>query len=108
MSDDLHDYKTGTDDDVHPAATLLFGWLTGKSAGRFIFWGLAALSFLLIIADFIIDRHPHNEAESYLGFYALYGFLSFGFVVLMGWPLGRLLRRDEDYYGDQDDGEGSA
>jgi hypothetical protein len=32
------------------------------------------------------------------GFYALFGFLAFGVAVLSGWPLGKLLRRREDYY----------
>ena len=108
MSDDRNDYRSDLDDKMHPVARLLFGWVTGEKTGKFIFWGLAVLSLLLIVADFIIDRHPHNEAESYLGFYALYGFVSFGFAVLMGWPLGRLLRRSDDYYGDKGDEGGTS
>jgi hypothetical protein len=104
MSDDPHDY-INADEKIHPAAKILFGWVTHEKTGRFLFWGVGLLSALLIMADFVIDRHPHSEFESYLGFYALYGFLSFSFVVLMGWPLGRLLRRGENYYGDKDDGE---
>ena len=105
MSDDPHHYEPLDHDKMHPMAKFLFGWVIAPKTGTFIFWGLALLSFLLIVADFRIGRHPHNEAESYLGFYGFYGFLAFAFVVLMGWPLGRLLRRSENYYGDQDDGE---
>lgn len=105
MADDPKDLGEMRDDKIHPAAKILFGWVMHPKAGKYIFWGLAFLSILLIAADFVIPRHPHNEAESYLAFYAIYGFISFGFVVLMGWPLGRLLRRGEDYYGDHDDGE---
>lgn len=103
MSDTSHNRDRTDEDKIHPIAQLLFGWVTGPKVGGFIFWGLAILSVLLILADFRSGRHPHTEVESYLGFYGFYGFCAFGFVVLMGWPLGRLLRRGEDYYGDQDD-----
>ncbi|MEO0883111.1 MAG: hypothetical protein AAFY34_10290 [Pseudomonadota bacterium] len=93
-------------DQVDPIAKGLFGWVEMKSAGQLIFWGLAALSVFLIAADFAIDRHYKEEIEGITGFYAIYGFLSFGFVVLMGWPLGRLLRRKENFYGDEPAEEG--
>ena len=106
MADDPKDFMSAEDDAMHPMAKVLFGWVSAPKTGLFIRWGLIIGAILLIAADFVIHRHPHNEVESYLGFYGFYGFLAFGFVVLMGWPLGRLLRRDEDYYGDQDEGEG--
>lgn len=107
MLDDQGDYKDPASEEMHPVAKALFGWAVHPKIGTYIFWGLAGLSFLLIIMDFIYERHPHTEAESYLGFYGFYGFFAFSFVVLMGWPLGRLLRRSETYYDDLDD-EGSA
>lgn len=106
MSKEPHIHDEPDQAEMHPMAKLLFGWVLKPNMGKYIFWGLAALSFLLISADFFSHRHAHNEAESYIGFYGFYGFGAFAFVVLMGWPLGRLLRRDENYYGDQDeDGE---
>ena len=106
MSEDPKQPMTPGDPDMHPAAKLMFGWVSNPNIGKRIFWGLFGLSLLLIFADVVFDRHPHNEAESYIGFYGIYGFCAFAFVVLMGWPLGRLLRRGENYYGDADDGEG--
>ena len=32
------------------------------------------------------------------GFQGVFGFLAFGLAVLSGWPLGKMLRRPEDYY----------
>lgn len=95
-------------DRTSPLAKGLFGWVEAKATGQLIFWGLAALSVILIALDidFIFERHYKEEIEGITGFYALYGFLAFSFVVLMGWPLGRLLRRDENFYGDEGDEEG--
>lgn len=107
MSDDTQKRDLTAADDIHPMAKVLFGWTTKPRAGAFVFWGLALLSLALIVVDLWSDRHPHNEVESYLGFYGIYGFVSFAFVVLIGWPLGRLLRRSENYYGDQDDEDDS-
>lgn len=103
MSDFQQDDTT---DNTNPIAKGLFGWVEMKSIGALIFWGLAALSVFLILADIAIDRHYKEEIEGVKGFYAVYGFLSFSFVVLMGWPLGQLLRRNENFYGDQPEGEG--
>jgi len=88
-----------------PLAKALFGWVEMKNAGQLIFWGLASLSVVLIAIDLVVERHYKEEIESVTGFYALYGFFSFAFVVLMGWPLGRLLRRHVNFYGDDTDEE---
>lgn len=88
------------DEGVHPMAKVLFGWTETKGIGAILFWVLAALSILLVLADLVIDRHEYLPFAESIGFFGLWGFISFSFVVLMGWPLGRLLRRDENYYGD--------
>ena len=94
------------DDKVHPVAKALFGWVEFKRTPDFIFYGLAALSVLLIAADLVVGRHEKVEMANNMGFYAIYGFAAFSFVVIMGHPLGKLLRRDENFYGDQDEDEG--
>jgi hypothetical protein len=89
-----------TDEGVHPMAKVLFGWTETKGIGAILFWGAAALSLALVLADLGVHRHEKIGFANAVGFYGLWGFVSFAFVVLMGWPLGRLLRRDENYYGD--------
>lgn len=89
-------------DNIHPMARILFGWTTFPKIKSILLIVLTVLSILLIAVDFSGQRHPHNEAEALVGFYGIYGFISFAFAVLMGWPLGRLLRRDENYYEDDE------
>ncbi len=90
-------------DTIHPVARMLFGWVSHKFTGAAIFWGLAFLSVALVAAELLIERHEKVALAKATGFYALWGFGAFAFVVLMGWPLGALLRRRENYY---EDGEG--
>lgn len=86
----------------HPAARALFGWVEAKSTPTFILVGVIALSVLLFVIDIFVDRHEYLHFAESLGFYGLWGFGGFALAVLSGWPLGRLLRRDEDYYGEAD------
>ncbi len=86
----------------HPLARILFGWTASPKAGAAFFWGGLLVSGLLILGDALVKHHPKFEIEHVFGFYAWWGFGAFAFVVLMGWPLGRLLRRGENYYGDAD------
>lgn len=97
----------GEDDKVHPIAKALFGWVEAKRTPDLIFYGLAIVSVLLIAVEFILPaRHEKVDTANSYGFYAIYGFAAFSFVVIMGHPLGKLLRRDENYYGDQDEDGG--
>ncbi len=89
-----------SDEGVHPMSKVLFGWTETKGIGAILFWAMAILSLLLVVADLAVHRHEKIGFANSVGFYGLWGFVSFSFVVLMGWPLGRLLRRDENYYGD--------
>lgn len=89
-----------TSEGVHPMSKVLFGWTETKGIGAILFWIFAGLSLLLVAADLVVDRHEKISFANSVGFYGIWGFLAFSFVVLMGWPLGQLLRRDENHYGD--------
>ena len=110
----MSDHKSPTDkdaakDQMHPIAKALFGWVDHKRTPDIMFYGLALASLLLIGIDFIIgERHEKVEFAKNYGFYAFYGYTAFTFVVLAGYPLGKLLRRDENFYGDLDDDEEDA
>jgi hypothetical protein len=95
-----HDLHTVSEEGVHPMAKILFGWTETKHIGAMMFWGLGGLGAFLIMLDLFVHRHDYFSFANSTGFYGLYGFAAFTFVVLMGWPLGNLLRRDENYYGD--------
>tara|TARA_R110002012_G_scaffold30211_1_gene91965 strand:+ start:106 stop:396 length:291 start_codon:yes stop_codon:yes gene_type:complete len=53
---------------------------------------------LLFAADGFYDKHPHFEAESWFGFYAIYGFVMCVGLVLAAKLMRTFLMRDEDYY----------
>ncbi|MEL6245659.1 MAG: hypothetical protein AAFS13_05505 [Pseudomonadota bacterium] len=104
------DQDAQNDESLSPTASALFGWVSWKHTPALFFWGLAGLSVLLIGADFLINRHDSVHMAERFGFYGFYGFAAFSIAVLSGWPLGALLRRDENYYGEEDepsDGGGS-
>lgn len=99
-------------DDRHttPAAKLLFGWTSKPWTGRFLFILLGLISLGLILIEPLLEmmageghhfRHPYFAIDSITAFHAIWGFAAFTLVVLAGWPLGRLMRRDEDYYDDE-------
>lgn len=92
----------GQIDGMHPMARLLFGWVEHKRTPALLLLGVMAVSAALILIDLAYQRHEHFDLANATGFYGLWGFGAFAFAVLSGWPLGRLLRRDEDYYGEGD------
>lgn len=65
--------------------------------------GVYAICALLLVADvvfhFVGDKHVHFDIESWPGFYALVGFVSYVGLVLSAKQLRKLVKRPEDYYG---------
>ena len=61
---------------------------------------LAGLCVVLLVAEFLIDRHPHVPGEGLPWFYCLVGFVAFTLIVLGAKSLRRGIRRPEDFYGD--------
>ncbi|MCF6328535.1 MAG: hypothetical protein L3J02_01875 [Henriciella sp.] len=90
------------DNDMHPLARLLFGWVESPRTPLFLLIAVVTVCAGLIGVDLILDRHEYIEEANMIGFYALWGFGSFALAVLSGWPLSKLLRRSEDYYGEAD------
>lgn len=110
MSDQDLNTNTPADDEMHPVAKTVFGWVEHPRAGQIIFWTIAVLAVVLILADAVVHRHTKEDIEKIFGAYGWYGFLAFASVVLAGWPLGQLLRRPESYYAEDapdDDQEAS-
>lgn len=68
---------------------------------------LLAVCGLLVLLDFVVDRHPHFPIEKIPGFFAICGFFAFLGVVFGGALLGKLVRRSDDYY-DREPGDDRA
>ncbi len=90
------------DSEMHPAAKLLFGWVSHPRTHAILLAAVIALSVFLVVIDLVTVRHEYVEFSEGTGFYALWGFAAFTIAVLSGWPLGKLLRRREDYYDEAD------
>jgi hypothetical protein len=91
--------------DPHAAPKEPIGWMDKPAAVKRLFVILYVIAGLLFAAEFILGRHtehPHPW-EGVPGFYAIYGFISFWFLVLLAKPMRKLLMRPENYY----DGEAS-
>ena len=82
----------------HPLSVLLFSWMRSPLFFRFFMALMAATGALMIGFEFIFIRKSYSTIESLPGFFGLFGFIAFAVAVLSGWPLGRAMRRPEDYY----------
>lgn len=89
-------------DDMHPLSRILFGWVDHPRTGTLLLLIVATIAAGLFLVDLVLDRHDYLWFAEWNAFYAWWGFGSFALAVLSGWPLGYLLRRDEDYYGEAD------
>ncbi|WP_370234061.1 MULTISPECIES: hypothetical protein [Henriciella] len=112
---DHGEHELPDDSQTSGFAKLLFGWTSKPWAGRVVFLVLALVSAGLIAAEVLLEaasgeghhfRHAYFGIDAITAFYAMWGFFSFTLVVLAGWPLGRLLRRDETYYEDEEEPAG--
>jgi hypothetical protein len=82
----------------HPLSVLLFSWMRSSFFYRFLMAVMAATGALMIGFEFIFIRKSYSTIESLPGFFGVFGFIAFAIAVLSSWPLGRAMRRPEDYY----------
>ncbi|NQY14659.1 MAG: hypothetical protein HRT81_12455 [Henriciella sp.] len=89
-----------SDENMHPMSKLLFGWVGSPRTPLILLVLVIVICAGLVVFDLTVNRHEYLDFANANGFYALWGFAAFALAVLSGWPLGKLLRRDEDYYGE--------
>jgi hypothetical protein len=82
----------------HPLSVLLFSWMRSTFFFRFFMGLMAAAGAVMIGFEFVFVSKSYSSLESLPGFFGIFGFIAFGLAVLSGWPLGRAMRRREDYY----------
>lgn len=82
----------------HPLSVLLFSWMRGKLFFRIAMALLAALAAVLIALEVALSGKAVTSLANMPGLFGVVGLVGFAIVVLSGRPLGRLLRRPEDYY----------
>ena len=59
---------------------------------------IIAICLILLIMEFVNQRHGETKIEDFIFFPAIFGFLSFALIVLIGKKLRSFLMRKEDYY----------
>ncbi|MGE0407859.1 MAG: hypothetical protein AB7P23_01205 [Amphiplicatus sp.] len=81
------------------------GWADTKAFRRF-FLALLVVAALAAAALGLVPAfqkdHPHFEVERFPFFFAVWGFVSFMFIVLAGQHLRKLVARDENYYDERE------
>lgn len=61
-------------------------------------WIVFLISAGLFLLDLVVHRHVTHPWESIPGFYAFFGFVACGLLVLLAKRLRTLVMRDESYY----------
>jgi len=82
----------------HPLSVLLFSWMRTRLFANVFTWGLGVIGVALVGLEIWLAFRPIKDVTYVPGFQGVFGFLAFGLAVLSGWPLGKMLRRPEDYY----------
>lgn len=80
-------------------------WLDRPDNVRRIWRGFLVVLALTVLAEALVQLHPHFALESLFGFHAWFGLLSCAAMILVAKALGLLLKRTDTYYseGDGDD-----
>ena len=76
------------------------GWTDKPRVVRAFFRTFYVVCAVLVLAEVVVGRHsehPHPWEENF-AFYAIAGFVSFWFLVLVAKVMRRVLMRPEDYY----------
>jgi len=80
-----------------------FDWFDRPSSRRFLWWLLWISCGATLVAEFFVHRHAYFGVDGWFGFYALLGLLGCSAMILFAKGFGFLVKRDENYYGDDTD-----
>lgn len=78
-------------------------WLVRPATIRLLWWVFSGLLALTVLAQVFFKVKGYFTIDAWLGFAAIFGFLSCLLMVLVAKALGFVLKRDEDYYKAGDD-----
>ena len=71
----------------------------GAGSGK---WGFGAVLAITVLAEWFIPVDGRVDVDNWMGFGAVFGFLSCLAMVLLAKLLGWFLKRPEDYYRDDE------
>ncbi len=76
-------------------------WLVRPDTIKRLWWGSGTILALTVVAQVFIKIKGYFGVDDWLGFGAVYGFVSCLIMVLVAKALGFVLKRDESYYQDE-------
>lgn len=79
-------------------------WLARDSTIRLLWRVFIAVLVLIVLAEFVVDLHPHFAMEQLFGFGAWYGFGACAALIVFAKVLGVLLKRPDPYYREDEHG----
>jgi len=75
-------------------------WLVRPATIRLLWRGGLPILAVLTLADLLLTPHPYFGIDGSFGFYSWYGLLTCAVMVFFAKGLGFLLKRGDEYYGD--------
>ncbi len=79
----------------------MFMWVEKPGSVKILTNSLIAFCVIAVLANFTFSKKGHFGVESVPGFYALYGFVAFTFIIFVAKALRTVIMRDESYYGEK-------
>lgn len=73
-------------------------WLVRPATIRKLWWGFSIVLALTVVAQLGIYIKGYFAVDGWIGFGAVFGFLSCLAMVLVAKAMGYVLKRDENYY----------
>jgi len=73
-------------------------WLVRPNNIKLMWRGFLVVLALTVLADLLVEHHPHFGFEATFGFHAWYGFVACVALIVGSKALGSLLKRPDDYY----------
>ena len=77
----------------------IFAWIENPRITRFLIISFILICIGLFISDLFYKRHPHFGIDKLFGFYGIYGFIMFTFIIFASKVLRLLAMRTEKFYG---------
>ena len=84
-------------DKLHPIGEKIL-WVEKPENISKMIKGLAIFCGLLFVINLFVHLHGHFDIEAIPGFYGVYGFIAFAFIVITTKYLREVIGREEDYY----------
>jgi len=76
-------------------------WLDQPRNVKRLWRGFLGVLSLTVLAQLMVQLHPHFAVESVFGFYAWFGFLACAAMIVVAKALALLLKRPDTYYDDR-------